>query len=128
MDDLLIISKSRESMSHLIDGLRNRYGIITLSHGPTISYLGMSIDMHVRGQAMITMKGYSAEVVKTSGVQGTAKSPATDGLFETREDAAMMGELTRVWFHRVVPRQEDQAGVLHSGGLPSHKGKQVHGG
>ena len=60
------------------------------------------IDMHVRGQAMFTMKGYSDEVVKTSGVQGMAKSPATDGLFETREDAPIVGEPTRVWFHRVV--------------------------
>lgn len=85
MDDLLIMSKSRESISHLIDGLRNRYSIITLSHGPTINYLGLSIDIHVRGQAMITMKGCSAEVVKTSGVQGTAKSPAKNGLFETRD-------------------------------------------
>ena len=102
VDDLLIMSKSRESMSHLIDGLRKRYGIITLAHGPTINYLGMSIDMHVRGQAMITMKGYSDEIVKTSGVQGAAKSPATDGLFEAREGAAMVSEPTRVWFHKVV--------------------------
>ena len=102
VDDLLIMSKSKESMSHLIEGLRKRYGIITLAHGPAINYLGMSIDMHVHGQAMITMKGYSDEIVKTSGVQGTAKSPATDGLFETREDAALVAEPTRVWFHKVV--------------------------
>ena len=102
VDDLLIMSKSKESMLHLIKGLQKRYGIITIAHGPAINYLGISIDMDVHGQAMITMKGYSDEIVKTSGMQGAAKSPATDGLFEAREDAALVAEPTRVWFHKVV--------------------------
>jgi hypothetical protein len=75
-------------MSHLIDGLRKRYGIVTLAHGPAINYLGMSIDMHISGQAIITMQRYADEVVKTSGVLGSARSPATDGLFEVREPEA----------------------------------------
>ena len=48
------------------------------------------------------MQGYSDEVVSTSGVLGTARSPATDGLFETREGAELAGEAARVWFHKVV--------------------------
>lgn len=72
--------------------------IITLAHGSTIIYLGMSIDVYVHEHAMIIMKdvtshfrlsrldvlsdykGYADEIVKTSGVQGMAKSPATDGI------------------------------------------------
>ena len=54
VDDLLITSNSKGSMSHLVDGLRKRYGSITLSHGPVINYLGMAIDMHIPGTAMIT--------------------------------------------------------------------------
>ena len=102
VDDLLITSNSKGSMSHLVDGLRKRYGSITLSHGPLINYLGMAIDMYIPGTAMITTTGYCDEIVRTSGVKGTARSPATDGLFETREDAAAVAESVRVWFHKIV--------------------------
>ena len=102
VDDLLITSKSKDSISHLVDGLRTRYGAITLSHGPVINYLGMAIDMHIPGQAMITTTGYCDEIAKISGVKGTARSPATEGLFDTREGAAPVSEPVRVWFHKVV--------------------------
>ena len=74
VDDLLISSKSKDSMSHLVDGLRMRYGAITLSHGPIINYLGMAINMYVSAQAMITTTGYCDEIVKISGVKGTAET------------------------------------------------------
>ena len=66
VDDLLIPSKSKETVSHLVDGLRKRYGAITLSHGSVINYLGMAIDMHVPGQVMITTSGYRDEIVQIS--------------------------------------------------------------
>jgi hypothetical protein len=102
VDDLLITSKSKSLMTHLVEGLRNRYGEITLTYGPIVNYLGMRIDLSIPGRAEITMQGYSDEVVSTSGVRGTARSPATDGLFETREGAELAGEAARVWFHKVV--------------------------
>ena len=102
VDDLLITSKSKETMAHLVDGLRKRYGAITLSHGPVINYLGMAIDMHEPGQATITTSGYCDEIVKISGVKGVARTPATEGLFETREGAGAVTEPVRVWFHKVV--------------------------
>ena len=102
VDDLLITSKSKETMAHLVDGLRKRYGAITLSHGPVINYLGMAIDMRVPRQMMITTSGYCDEIVKISGVKGVARPPATEGLFETREGAGAVTEPVRVWFHKVV--------------------------
>ena len=102
MDDLLITSKSKETVSHLVDGLRNRYGAITLSHGPVINYLGMAIDMHVPGQVMITTSGYCGEVVKISGVKGVARTPAAEGLLETREVVAAVTEPVQVCLHKVI--------------------------
>ena len=102
VDDLLITSRSKANVTHLVEGLRKRYGAITLSHGPVVNYLGMSIDMHISGQAMITTTGYCDEIVKISGVKGSARTPATEGLFETREDATTVIEPVRVWFHKVV--------------------------
>ena len=83
-------------MAHLVDGLCKRYGAITLSHGPVINYLRMAIDMHVPGQAMITTTGYCDEIVKMSGVKGTTRTPATEGLFETREGVTAVTEPVRV--------------------------------
>lgn len=102
VDDLLITSKSNANVTHLVEGLRKRYGAITLSYGPVLNYLGMAIDMYVSGQAMITMTGYCDEIMKRSGVKGSARTPATEGLFETREGAATVAEPVRVWFHKIV--------------------------
>ena len=102
IDDLLITSKSKDAVLHLVDGLRKRYGAITLSLGPVINYLVMAIDMYAPGQAMITTTEYCDEIVKVSGVKGTARTPATEGLFETRESATGVTEPVQVWFHKVV--------------------------
>ena len=102
VDDLLITSKSNANVTHLVEGLRKRYGAITLLYGPVINYLSMAIDMYVSGQAMITTTGYCDEIVKISGVKGSARTPATEGLFETREGAATVTEPVRVWFHKIV--------------------------
>ena len=52
--------------------------------------------MHVPGQAMITTTGYCDEIVKMSGVKGTTRTPATEGLFETREGVTAVTEPVRV--------------------------------
>lgn len=102
VDDLLITSVSKLMLSELTDGLRLRYGEISLNHGPLLNYLGMQVDFSHAGEARVTMRGYVEEVLNTSGVQGVARTPATDGLFETRGDAVTVTEGVRVWFHRVV--------------------------
>ena len=48
------------------------------------------------------MSGYIDEVLASSGVDGIAKTHATDGPFEVRPDAVTVTEPVRVWFHRVT--------------------------
>jgi hypothetical protein len=50
------------------------------------------------------MHGYVQEVLKSSGVIGTAKTPATDGLFELRETSPKLTTSQSKWFHRHVTR------------------------
>jgi Reverse transcriptase (RNA-dependent DNA polymerase) len=102
VDDLLIMSTSKKMISDLAEGLRVRYGEITLAHGPFINYLGMALDFSRAGEARVTMSGYVEEILRVSGVVGTAKTPATDGLFEVRKDAVLVPEDIRAWFHKVV--------------------------
>jgi hypothetical protein len=102
VDDLFITSKSRVMIDELTEGLKARYGEIALAHGPLINYLGMAFDFSHAGEARVSMSGYVDEMLESSGVTGIAKTPATDGLFETREDALPVTEEVRVWFHRVT--------------------------
>jgi Reverse transcriptase (RNA-dependent DNA polymerase) len=102
VDDLLIMSESSSMIRRLTDGLTERYGEISLKHGPVLNYLGMVLDFTLAGEAKVTMAGYTDEVLKCSGILGTARTPGTDGLFEVRDTAPTVPEEVRVWFHRSV--------------------------
>jgi hypothetical protein len=95
VDNLLITSKSKEMIAALTDGE------ITLKHGPNINYLSVSFDFTHSGEARLTMTGYVHEILSTSGASGTARTPATDTLFDA-DDSELVSEPVRVWFHRVV--------------------------
>jgi hypothetical protein len=47
------------------------------------------------------MAGYVDEILTTSGVTGTARTPAADTLFD-EDMSELVSESARVWFHRVV--------------------------
>ena len=102
VDDLLIMSSSNSMIKELTDGLEKRYGEISLKHGPVINYLGMVLDFTHAGEVKVTMAGYTDDVLKSSGIPGTARTPGTDGLFEVRDTALPVPEEVRVWFHRIV--------------------------
>jgi hypothetical protein len=104
VDDLFISSRSPSMIEHLCEGLKTRYGDITRKDGPVVSYLGMTFDLSCPGEARLTMHGYVQEVLKSSGVIGTAKTPATDGLIELRETSPKLTTSQSKWFHRHVTR------------------------
>ena len=52
----------------------------------------MSLDFTHSGEARVTMAGYVDEVLRSSGVTGTARTPASDRLFETGESVLDQGE------------------------------------
>lgn len=93
------MSSSLAMITELTDGLKKRCGEVTLKHGPVINYLGMVLDFRHAGEVRMTMGGYIDEVLKSSGVLGTAHTPSTDGLFEVR---GTVTEGVRAWFHRTV--------------------------
>jgi hypothetical protein len=99
IDDLLIMSKSKSMINELTDGLTKRYGEISLKHGPVINYLGMVLDFTHTRAAKVMMSGYTDDLLKSSGIPGTARTPGTDGLFNT---ALPVPEEVRVWFHKHV--------------------------
>jgi Reverse transcriptase (RNA-dependent DNA polymerase) len=104
VDDLLIVSTSKDMIDHLTEGLKNRYGEISSIRGLVLNYLGMTFDLSQPREARVSMKGYVDELLESSGMMGGARTPATDGLFEAREGAETAAESERVMFHSTVAK------------------------
>lgn len=104
VDDLLIVSTSKDMIDQLTEGLKNRYGEISSTRGLVLNYLGMTFDLSQPGEARVSMKGYVDELLESSGMTGGARTPATDGLFEAREGAEIAAESERVMFHSTVAK------------------------
>ena len=52
----------------------------------------MNVDITESGQAKVTMKGYIEDVLEEAGLPGTARTPATEGLYVIRESAPKVTE------------------------------------
>jgi hypothetical protein len=104
VDDLMITSIHGGMIESLSNGLIARYADITRKNGPIVNYLGMVFDISTTGVARVSMRGYVEDMLKESGTVGGARTPATEGLFDVREDAAMASEGERIRFHRHVAK------------------------
>ena len=76
----------------------------SMRDSPTLKYLGMTVDMSMKGEARITMKGYVEDVLLSARGRGTATTPATEGLFDVREEADSVSEEVRIWFHCILAK------------------------
>ena len=104
VDDLIITCVNVDMINELCSGLECKYGEITRNDGPVLNYLGMVFDLSQPGEVCMSMKGYTNDTIHYAGIPGKARSPATDGLFETRADAELVPESIRAWFHSVVAK------------------------
>lgn len=72
--------------------------------GPVVGYLGMTVDTSKSGETRITMQGYVDDLLAGCGVEGAAATPATESLFDVRENGVMVTEAERHEFHRQVAK------------------------
>ena len=91
-------------MNGLADHLKRTYGDIKRMDGPVVGYLGMTIDTSKSGETRITMQGYVDDLLAGCGVEGAAATPATESLFEVRENGVKVTEAERHEFHRQVAK------------------------
>ena len=114
VDDLMATCLQQKQIDDLWAAVRKRFvkpgePDIQVRRGKVINYLGMTFDWTVPGEVRITQLGFTAELVADSGVDVTkraATSPAVEALFDTREDeeAGVIDEETKDWFHRFVAK------------------------
>ena len=104
VDDLMITSAKGQMIESVSAGLIKRYGDITRKDGPIVNYLGTVFDLTTAGKARVSMTGYVEDMLRGSGTAGGARTPATEGLFNVRDDSDMVNEEQRVRFHRLVAK------------------------
>jgi len=85
-----------------------------------IGYLGMTFDFCVKGEVKVPMANAFAEVLEGCGVTVTRKTPATETLFDGREDSPLFSEkkasvVPLKHCHDVIPGEGSKAGVLDCG-------------
>ena len=51
------------------------------------SYLGLTMDFSVQGEVRVTQEAYVDDLLEECGVEGVSKTPASEDLFDVREDA-----------------------------------------
>ena len=91
-------------IEELAAGLTKRYGEITRKNGPVLNYLGMVLDLTAPGEVKVTMTGFMDEMLKECGISGSARTLATEGLFDVRPNIDTATEQERMIFHRCVAK------------------------
>jgi hypothetical protein len=105
VDDLMITSKDPPTINALLQLLGKQFGDKpTVTEGSVHSYLGMSFDFSTTGIVSITMEGYVKELVSSTGVQGTAATPAASYLFTVRDTVQRLNKQQTELFHSTVMR------------------------
>jgi hypothetical protein len=105
VDDLMFTCKDHRVIRDTIAQLEARLGsTLKVTEGKVHSYLGITWDFTVPGKCSVTMTGYTADLVKLSGVVGTTDTPAANHLFVTRQDAAALSPDEADQYHTLVAK------------------------
>jgi hypothetical protein len=103
VDDLFISTQQDSQFTELMTMLVEKFKEVTLKEGKTIPYLGMVWDFSNSGEVKVTMDGYVSDVLETSNIQGLARTPAGEQLFDLR-DADKLTSVEAERFHSIVAK------------------------
>ena len=105
VDDMMITCANKVTLVEVDASLRKRFKETKFHYGPCVPFLGMDFDYTVPGEVRITMAGMEADILATSGVDGVAKTPATEALFEVDIEKQPIEEKDQQdWFHSNVAK------------------------
>jgi hypothetical protein len=106
VDDLLITCINQTYIDILTDLLISIYKDIRAVSGRVVGYLGLSFNFMTEGQVTITAPGFMKDLLTTCRSPGYAVSPATEHLFQVREDAPVPVPTTAdcIYFHSTVAK------------------------
>ena len=105
VDDLLITSRKMRYIDDLITVLKRTYKDIRTATGDILGYLGLSMDFSTPGEVKITAPAFTKDLLASCRAPSVATSPATEQLFEVREDPELtVPESDKIYFHSYVAK------------------------
>ena len=102
VDDLMCCCSNQSVIDEFVEQLKAKYKTITVKTGEVHDYLGMRFDMSKSGEAFISMKQYTLDILKETDVQGNADTPAAGNLFDVDESSPPLSDRDREKLHRTV--------------------------
>ena len=85
VDDIFAASADRAMLHSIVALMKTTYRDYKVQLGPVLGHLGMSLDFTLPGEVSITMQGCVDALLASSGVHGTALTPAAASLFDIRD-------------------------------------------
>ncbi len=104
VDDLKISCTDRRGISDLISELKRVYRKINVHDEAVIDYLGMDLDYSIPGVCSISMRSLIEEAIDQYQVEGSARTPAAQYLFQVSEEAQLLDMKQKEEFHSTVQR------------------------
>ena len=99
---------SPDILEELLEQLKAEFGTITpllTNRGPVHDYLGMTLDLSVKGKVQVTMKSYIHNMLTKlpADMDGVASTPAADHLFQVNPKLVLLDkEATELFHHHIT--------------------------
>ena len=104
VDDLFISCKCQQTIDDVYGHIKEKFKEVTRHDGNNHSYLGMNFDFSTKGEAKITMNGYINDVLRAANIKSSATTPATEHLFEIRDNVELLSTTEKEYFHSMVAK------------------------
>ena len=105
VDDMLVTNRKDTNINKLIKELNETFNEVSTERGETLNYLGMVFDFSTKGKVKVSMPKFINELLEEyQDVEGTAKTPAKKDLFITNENASLLNENDRAYFHTATAK------------------------
>ena len=103
VDDLMITSKSTQSVDHVVNHLEAKFKAVTKNRGSKHSYLSMNISSEDDG-IYLDMTGYIARTVEGFSPKRRVDYPANDDLFKIDDHSPKLDKEKKGQFHSHTAR------------------------
>ena len=102
---MLITAESEEAIDNIILQIGEKYQNLSVYRGRKLDYLGMTFDFTENNKVKVTMNGYINDLLELcKDVEGTAKTPASNDLFEIDKNSPLLSEEKKKLFHSIVAK------------------------
>ncbi|KAA8494428.1 Copia protein [Porphyridium purpureum] len=104
VDDIKLFAKNCEDIARLSDELKARYQGLKVCINQTLEYLGLVFRYDDMGHVEVSMPAFTDRLLSEANVTGSAKTPATDNLFDVYANSQSLSQKEKATFHTLVAK------------------------